>query len=101
MKAKPIIYSVINLVIAGWVLSFLRTGGWLTHHYAWNDPNTVNFFLTILQPVIILTVIAYWIRRTVGLYKALFISFVIQLIVAAGLVALFAFFFLTWKPKMM
>jgi heme/copper-type cytochrome/quinol oxidase subunit 4 len=101
LKTKPVIYSVVNLAIAAWVLGFLRTGGWLTHHYEWNDPNTINFVLMLLEPIIILAVIAYWIWRSPQFYRALFISFIFQLLVAAGFVALFAFFFLTWKPRLM
>jgi hypothetical protein len=101
LKPKPILYTVVNLVIAAWVLRLLQSGGWLTHHYEWNDPNTINFLLTVIEPVVVLGVIAYWIWRTPGLYRALFVSFVLQLVVAAGFVAFFAFFFLTWKPRLM
>jgi hypothetical protein len=89
------------LVIAAWVLNLLRTGGWLTHHYEWNDPNTINFVLMLLEPVVVLGVIGYWIWRTAGLYRVLFISFVLQLIVVAGFLALFAFFYFTWTPRLM
>lgn len=101
LKPKPIIYTVVNLVIAAWVLRLLQSGGWLTHHYEWNDPNTINFLLVLIEPVVVLGVIAYWIWRTPGLYRVLFISFVLQLVVAAGFLAFFAFFFFTWKPRLM
>jgi hypothetical protein len=101
LKPKPVIYTVVALVIAVWVLRLLQTGGWLTHHYEWNDPNTINFVLMLVEPLVILGVIAYWIWRTAGLYRVLFISFVLQLVVAAGFVAFFSFFFFTWKPKLM
>ena len=101
LKLKPIIYSIVNLVIAAWVLNLLRTGGWLTHHYEWNDPNTINFFLMLVEPLVVLGVIAYWIWRTAGLYRVLFISFILQLIVAAGFLALLGWFLFTYKPKMM
>ena len=55
----------------------------------------------LLEPVVVLGVIAYWIWRTAGLYRVLFFSFVLQLVVAAGFVALFAFFYFTYKPRMM
>jgi hypothetical protein len=101
VKLKPVIYTIVNLVVAIWVLRLLQTGGWLTHHYEWNDPNAINFLLMLLEPVVVLFVIAYWIWRTPGLYRVLFISFVVQLLVAAGFLAFFAFFFFTWKPRMM
>ena len=90
MKLKPVIYTIVNLVIAIWVLRLLQTGGWLTHHYEWNDPNAINFLLMLLEPVVVLFVIAYWIWRTPGLCRVLFISFVVQLLVAAGFLAFFA-----------
>jgi hypothetical protein len=98
---KPIIYSVANLAVATWVFRLLQTGGWLTHHYEWNDPNTINFVLLLVEPVLVLCVIAYWIWRTPGLYRALFISFVVQLLVVVGFLTFFALFFFTWKPRMM
>ena len=101
VKLKPVIYTIVNLVIAGWVLRLLQTGGWLTHHYEWNDPNAINFVLMLLEPVVVVFVIAYWISRRPGLYRVLFISFVFQLLVAAGFLGFFAFFFFTWKPRMM
>ncbi len=101
VKPKPVIYTLVNLIIAVWVLRLLQTGGWLTHHYEWNDPNSINFFLMLVEPVVVLGVIAYWIWRTSGLYRALFVSFVVQLVVAAGFFAFFAFFFFTYKPKLM
>ena len=82
-------------------MRLLRTGGWLTHHYDWNDPNTINFLLMLVEPVVVLGVIAYWIWRTAALYRLLFISFITQLIVGAGYLALFLFFVFTYKPRMM
>ena len=101
LKPKPVIYTLVNVTVAVWVLRLLRSGGWLTHHYEWNDPNTINFLLMLIEPVVLLGVIAYWIWRTARLYRLLFVSFVLQLVVAAGFLALFVFFFLTWKPKLM
>ena len=101
LKAKPIIYSIVNLIAAGWVYRFLITGGWLTNHYQWNDPNIVNLVLAIVEPVAVLSVIAYWIWRTPFLYRLLFIFFVVQLVIGAGFLAFILLFFFTWKPKMM
>lgn len=101
MKTKPIIYSIVNLVTAALVYRHLITGGWLTNHYEWNDPNTVNLLLAIVEPVAVLAVIVYWIWRTPALYRLLFIFFVVQLVIAAGFLAFIGFFFLIWKPKIM
>jgi hypothetical protein len=101
LRTKPIIYSIVNLIAAAWVYRFLVTGGWLTNHYQWNDPNIVNLILAIVEPAAVLAVIAYWIWRTPSLYRLLFILFVVQLVIGAGFVAFIGFFFFTWKPKMM
>jgi hypothetical protein len=55
----------------------------------------------ILEPIAVLIVAAYWIWRTRGLYRLLFVSFVVQLISGAGFLAFILFFFFTWKPRMM
>ena len=55
----------------------------------------------LVEPVVVLGVVAYWVWRTAGLYRVLFISFVFQLMVAAGFLALVSWFILTWKPRMM
>ena len=100
-KTKPIIYSVVNLIVAVPVYRLLISGGWLTHHYDLRDPEVINLVLAIVEPLTVLGVIGYWIRRTRIFYRCLFISFIIQLLVGAGFLAFFGFFFLTWKPKMM
>ncbi len=61
MKTKPIIYSLVTLVGAAWVYRYLISGGWLTNHYELSDPNIVNLFLAIFEPIAALGVIAYWI----------------------------------------
>jgi len=101
LKTKPVIYSIVNLIAAAVVYRFLITGGWLTNHYEWNDPNIVNLILAIVEPAAVLAVIAYWIWRTPFLYRLLFIFFVVQLVIGVGFVAFIGFFFFTWKPKMM
>jgi len=101
LKTKPVIYSLVNLVIAVVVYRLLISGGWITHHYDLRDPDVVNLVLAIVEPILVLVVIAYWIWRTRVLYRLLFIAFVVQLIVAAGFIAFIGFFFLTWKAKMM
>ena len=98
---KPIIYSVLNVVGAAWVYRHLFTGGWLTHHYDLRDPDSINLVLAIVEPLVVLCVISYWILRTRFLYRLLFISFIVQLLIDAGFIAFIGLFMLTWKPRMM
>ena len=98
---KPIIYSVLNLIGAAWVYRLLFTGGWLTHHYDLSDPDSINLLLAIVEPLVVLCVISYWIWRTRFLYRLLFISFIVQLLIDAGFIAFIGLFMLTWKPRMM
>ena len=92
---------MVNLIGAAWVYWYLITGGWLTNHYHLNDPNIVNLILAIIEPIAVLVVVAYCIWQTRALYRLLFISFVIQLVIGTGFVAFLGFFYFTWKPKMM
>jgi hypothetical protein len=101
VKTAPIIHSVITVIGAVAVYSHLVSGGWLTNHYQLNDPNIVNLALAIFEPIAVLVVIAYWIWRTRFLHRLLFIVFILQLLIGAGFVAFFIFFFFTWTPKMM
>ena len=101
MKPKPIIYSIVNVIGAAWVYRLLWTGGWLTHHYQLNDPDSVNLLLMIVEPIVVASVLAYWIWRTQFFYRLLFIFFVIQLVIGAGFLAFIGFFVLTYKPRMM
>lgn len=101
VKAKPIVYSAVIVMIAAWVYRLLYTGGWLTHHYELNDPNSVNLLLAIMEPIAVLIVAGYWIWRTRTLYRLLFFTFIVQLLVGAGFVAFFLFFIFSWKPRLM
>jgi hypothetical protein len=101
VTAKPIIYSAVNLIVAVAVYRLLISGGWITHHYDLHDPDVVNLVLAIVEPILGLLVIAYWIWRTPAFYRVLFVSFIVQLVIAAGFIAFIGFFFLTWKPKSM
>jgi hypothetical protein len=101
MKAKPIIYSVLNLIGTALVYRLLITGGWLSHAYELDNPNIINLVLAIFEPIVVAGVAAYWIWRTPFFYKLLFIFFIIQLVIDAGFLALIGFFVLTYKPKMM
>jgi hypothetical protein len=101
VKTAPIIYSVITVIGAVAVYSHLISGGWLTQKYQLGDPNIVNLILAIFEPIAVLVVIAYWIWRTQFGHRLLFIVFILQLLIGAGFVAFFLFFFFTWKPKLM
>jgi hypothetical protein len=83
------------------VYRLLISGGWLTHHYDLRDPDSINLLFAIAEPLIVLCVISYWVGRTRFLYRLLFISFIVQLLIAAGLLAFFGWFVLTYKPRMM
>jgi hypothetical protein len=100
-KWKPILYSAVNLIAAAWVYRYLVTGGWLRNDYRLNDPNIVNLALAIFEPVAVVAAIGYWIWRTRTLYRLLFTSFLVQLLIAIGFLAFILLFFFTWKPKMM
>ena len=93
--------SVIHLVAAVAVYGHLISGGWLTNRYQLNDPNIVNLALAIFEPIAILSLVAYWLRRTLFLYRLIFILGLVQLLIAAGFLIFILLFALTWHPKMM
>jgi len=101
LKIKPIIYSVVTLIGAVWVYRLLMSGGWLTHHYDLRDPDSINLLLAILEPLVVLCIIGYWIWRTRLLYRLLFISFIVQLLIDVGFIVFIGLFVLTYKPRMM
>lgn len=101
VRWKPIVYSAVNLIAATWVYRYLVTGGWLRNDYRLNDPNIVNLLLAIFEPVAVVAAIAYWIWPTRPLYRLLFITFLVQVLIAIGFLAFILLFFFTWKPKMM
>lgn len=101
-RVRPILYSAVIVIGAIWSYWFLYTGGWLTNpYYRLNDPDIVNLFVAIFEPIAVAAVIAYWIWRTRMLYELLFASFITQLIVLGGYLATFLFFVFTYKPRLM
>jgi hypothetical protein len=98
---KATIISVVHLIAATAVYWHLITGGWLTTNYQLNDPNIVNLLLAIFEPMAVLLVIAYWLRRTPFLDRLIFILFCVQLFVGASFLVFFLVFALTWHAKMM
>jgi hypothetical protein len=101
-KIKALLYSVITLAAAAFIYWHLYTGGWLTNpYYRLNDPDIVNLVLAIVEPLMALAVIAYWLRPTRTFYRLLFASFILQLLICAGFAAFLIFFALTWHPRLM
>ena len=101
LVSKARLISVVNLVGAIAIYRHLISGGWLTNRYHFNDPNIVNLVLAIFEPVAILAVIAYWIWRTLFLYRLISIFCLIQLLIGSGFLLFLILFALTWNPKLM
>jgi len=96
------LYSIVNVGLGSFIYWHLYTGGWLTNpYYRLNDPDIVNLFVAILEPLIVLAVIVYWWSRRPGSYRLLFWAFILQCLIAAGFLAIFIAFVLTWKPRLM
>jgi hypothetical protein len=100
-RAFPVVVSVFQVVAAVWIYRFLNTGGWLTHRYDLSDPNSLNLVPVIFEPVAVLSVIAYWMRRTARLRRLLMILGVVQVLIVVSYLAVFALFVLTYRPRMM
>jgi len=100
-NTRAIVYSAINLIAAIAVYRYLITGGWLTNHYHFDDPNIVNLALAIFEPIAVLVVIAFWVGRTSFLYRALFLLMILQVLIGLGFAAFLLFFMLSWHPRMM
>lgn len=100
-RALPVVVSVFQIVAAVWIYRFLNSGGWLTHHYDLRDPDSLNLIPVIFEPVAVLSVIAYWMRRTAGLRRLLMMLAVVQVLIVASYVAVFVWFVVTYRPRMM
>jgi hypothetical protein len=101
ISRKAIACSAVHLIAAVAVYRYLITGGWLTNHYQLNDPNIVNLFLAIFEPVAVLSVIAFWISRRPGFQRLMSILCVVQILIGVGFLVFFLVFAMTWHPKMM
>src|SRR5438874_9648909 len=95
---KAVLYSIGHLVAATAVYRYLMTGGWLTNQYHLNDPNIVNLFLAIFEPIAVLSVLAYWIWRTSSLRRVMSILCVIQIVIGLGFFLFILLFAITWHP---
>ena len=101
-RALPVVVSVFQVVAALWMYRFLNSGGWLTHRpWDLHDPDSLNLIPVIFEPVAVLSVIAYWMRRTAGLRRLLMILAVVQVLIVASYLAVFVWFVLTYRPRMM
>ena len=100
-KLKAGLISVVHVVAAAAVYRHLITGGWLTNHYRFNDPNIVNLVLAIFEPIAIVSVVAYWLLRKQFFYRLISILCLVQILIGAGFLIFILFFALTWHPKMM
>jgi hypothetical protein len=100
-KLKVTLISIVHVVAAAAVYRYLITGGWLTNHYQFNDPNIVNLVLAIFEPIAIVSVIAYWLLRKPALYRLISILFVAQLLIGAGFLVFILLFLFSWHPKLM
>ena len=98
---KAASFSAIQVIAASAVYYHLITGSWLVTHYSLDDLNVVNLILATVEPIAILSVLAYWIWRTPFLYRLLVILCLAQLLVAVGFATFFLFFIISWHPKMM
>src|SRR6478672_6976906 len=95
-NTRAIVYSAINLFAASAVYRYIMSGGWLTNHYHFDDPNIVNLILAIFEPIAVLVVLAYWIGRTSFLYRALFLFMIVQVLIGLGFATFLLFFMITW-----
>ncbi len=99
---KGILYSIVIVVAGLDIYWHLYTGGWLTNpYYRLNDPDIVNLFLAILEPILILVVVVYWLTASGTLHRILFWSFILQLLICAGFGLVILLFVLTWHARMM
>jgi hypothetical protein len=98
---KAGLISVVHIIAATAVYRYLITGGWLTNHYQLNDPNIVNLVLATLEPIAIVSVIAYWLLRKPALYRLISILCLVQILIGAGFLVFILLFVFTWHAKMM
>ncbi len=101
-QLKGILYSIVIVVAALDIYWHLFTGGWLTNpYYRLNDPDIVNLLVAIVEPILVLVVIVYWLSVSATLHRILFWSFILQLLICAGFGLVILLFVLTWHPRLM
>lgn len=98
---KAAAFSVVQIAAAVAVYGHLITGGWLTTHYRWDDPNAVNLVLSLFEPIALLGVLAYWIWRSPNLYRLLSLLCLAQVFIGVGFLLFFLAFVFLWHPRLM
>jgi hypothetical protein len=98
---KGILYSLVIVVAGLDIFWHLYTNGWLTNHYHLNDLDIINLVLAILEPILILIVVVYWLTARAMFHRILFWSFILQLLICAGFGLVILLFVLSWHPRMM
>lgn len=101
LRFKPILYSIVVVAAGLDIYWHLYTGGWLTNSYHLNDLDIVNLVLAIVEPILILVVVVYWLTAGPTPYRILFWSFLLQLLICLGFGLVFLLFVLTWHPRLM
>jgi len=102
LRFKPILYSVVIAVAGLDIYWHLYTGGWLTNpYYRLNDPDIVNLVLAVLEPILFLVVVAYWLTTSALFQRILFWSFILQLLICIGFGLVILLFVLTWHARLM
>ena len=100
-SSKAAIISLVHCLVAGGIYYHLYTGGWLTTAYRLDDPNVINLVLAFFEPIVIASVLAYWIGRTPRLYRVMWLLGLGQLAIGLGFLVFFLAFVFTWHPKLM
>lgn len=98
---KPGLLTLLHVAAAGAIYWWLVTGGWLTQHYRFGDPNIVNLLLAFIEPIVLVVVLAYWLTRRVALYRAMAWLALLQLIIGSSFLVFFLFFALMFHAKLM
>jgi|GEM_PF-1079099 len=100
MTPKIITLCVFHLLCAGGSYWHLVSGGWLTSHYTWGDPDNFNLVLAVFQALVVLTVFALVLARKPFLYAFVVDLFYIQVLLGVAILALVLIFVFTWHPKL-
>lgn len=101
LPLKAGIISLVHVIAATAVYRHLITGGWLTNHYQFDDPNIVNLVLAIFEPIAIVSVIGYWLLRKPFLYRLISILCLVQILIGTGFLIFILLFAFTWHAKLM
>jgi hypothetical protein len=95
-----LLVCLFHLLVAGGIYWHLVSGGWLSVHYEWRDPNNINLVLALLEGLVVALVIALLATRSRFVHRFLVDLFYIQLLLGTILLAVGLIFILTWHPKL-